>query len=258
MERITLDLWFNSWLSNALKFMSKVIFSGLESSGKSLKLAHVVSELVYRNSAWAKESGIIRPIASNMLFSEEFTRFAVKDKGVPLLYWENLDDLIKYENCDIIIDEVGNYFDSRMWTDLSLDVRRWLTQGAKSGIEIYGSAQDFGQVDKAFRRLVNSLVHITKLCGSRRPSATKPSVKFIWGICLMQDLDPRAYNEDDKKFASGSLLPSFFFIERKYCEIFDTGQKIKRSKLYPYKHQERECEIPRCVYLQPHKRVYHT
>jgi len=35
--------------------MSKVIFSGLEGSGKSLKLAMVVSDIVHRNGRWFKK-----------------------------------------------------------------------------------------------------------------------------------------------------------------------------------------------------------
>jgi len=232
--------------------MSKIIYAGLESSGKSYKLAMVVSELVYRNAKWFKKTGIIRPIAANMRFSESFTQFA-KELNVPLQYWENLDDLVKFSNADIVIDEVGNYFDSRMWQDLSLDVRRWLTQGAKSGIEIFGSAQDFAQVDKSFRRLVNSLYEITKIIGSPRPSATRPPVKRIWGICFVRELDPKSYNEDKKKFASSFSLPSIMFLERKYCEIFDTTQKIKRSEYPRLRHEERFCELEDCEF---HKVVH--
>lgn len=220
--------------------MSKIIYSGLESSGKSLKLAMVVSDLVWRNQKWFEKSGQVRPIWSNMEFSEEFKHHC-EDVNVPIFYWENLNDLILITNADVIIDEVGNYFDSRMWQDLSLDVRRWLTQGAKCGIEIYGSAQDFAQVDKSFRRLCNELYEIKKFIGSPRPSPTRPPVKKIWGICTMRQLDPVAYNEDKKKFAANSILPSIFFIQRKYCEIFNTTQKIKRSQPAPLIHEERRC-----------------
>lgn len=241
----------------------KIIWSGLESSGKSLKLAMVVVDLVERNSKWyAKQKKdfeespetfatkynrsepYARPIASNLRFSDDFYEWSVSTMGVPIQYWQNLEDLEKLEQCDVIIDEVGNYFDSRMWSELSLDVRRWLTQGAKSGIEIYGSAQDFAQIDKAFRRLVNHLFHVTKLIGSRRPSNTMPPVKRIWGVCSVKQLDPMGYDEDKSKFAPVSLIPSFYFIRREYCEIFDTTQKIQRSKPYPYKHIERFCERP--------------
>jgi len=232
--------------------MSKVIYSGLESSGKSLKLAMIAIELVYRNAKWRKISGRERPIYSNMQFTPSFKAWA-EALGVPLRYWLNTDDLIDLSDCDILCDEVGNYFDSRLWADLSLDVRRWLTQGAKQGIEFYGAAQDFAQVDKSFRRLCNELYLIRKLIGSRRPSATKPPVKRIWGVCMMSQLDPQGYKEDEKKFVGASIIPSFFLIERKYCEIFDTNQKIERSLPSRMKHIERWCEDDKCSKPGHHK-----
>jgi len=263
----------------------KIIYSGLESSGKSLRLASVVSDLVLRNSKWnagrlaqyekdlevwerslALRQSVgqgamdrfeldhpqpIKPmeraIVSNLKFSDEFFEYS-KEMGVPIIYWENLEDVIKYENVDVVIDEVGTYFDSRLWADLSLDVRRWLTQGAKSGIEIYGTAKDFAQIDLSFRRLVNHLYHITKLVGSRRPSATKPPVTKIWGVCSMRELNPREYKEDKKSFDKTSLFPSFFWIARRHCEMFDTTQKIQRSKNVPLKHIERLCELDNCSF----------
>jgi len=218
----------------------KVIYSGLEGSGKSLKLARIAQDLAWRNHKWYKTTGVKRPIATNMLFSAKFIAYCDK-LNVPIINWQNLDDLIKLEQCDVIIDEVGNYFDSRMWADLSLDVRKWLTQGGKCGIEIYGSAQDFAQVDKAFRRLVNGLYDIRKMIGSRRPSATKPPVKRIWGICLARELDPQGYDEDKKGF-NGSFIPHPFMIRRKDCDVFDTTQKIGRSEYPAMRHEVRFCQ----------------
>jgi len=232
----------------------KVIFSGLESSGKSLKLAMTVAQIAQRNAQWREKSGITRPIASNLQFSKDFENYCREELQIPITYWTNVDELIKLENADVFIDEVANYFDSRMWQELSLDARRWLTQGAKTGIEIYGSAQDFAQVDKAFRRLVNHLHHIRKICGSRRPSPTKPPVTKIWGVCLVSELDPQQYDEEKSKFkATGLADMSFFFIERKYCEIFDTTQKIGRSTPPTLKHIERQCELPNCQF---HKTIH--
>lgn len=227
----------------------KVIFSGLESSGKSLKLAMVAAEIAHRNFKWKEKSGVCRPLASNMKFSPAFEQYVKEELGLPIIYWSNIDELIKLENVDVFIDEVANYFDARLWTDLSLDARRWLTQGAKTGVEIYGSAQDFAQVDKSFRRLVNELHHIRKIMGSRRPSPTKPPVERIWGLCMVSELDPQGYDEDKSKFSNRGLVDfSFFFIERKYCEIFDTNQKIIRSNPSAYKHIERSCEEDNCQF----------
>jgi len=227
----------------------KTVYSGLESSGKSLKLAMVATEIVERNSKWKEKSGIERPIYSNLRFTEAFTDWAINEKGIPIYYWENIDDLISISSADVFIDEVGNYFDSRMWQELGLDARRWLTQGAKVGIEIYATAQDFAQVDKAFRRLVNNLYHIRKIIGSRRPTPTKPPVKKIWGVCLMNELNPQEYDEDKSKFANTGLADfSIFFIEKEFCEIFDTTQKIERSKPPLMKHVERMCELTNCTF----------
>jgi len=223
----------------------KIVYSGLEGSGKSLKLAMVARKLVSRNEKWFKISGKVRTIASNLKFSDKFVEFA-KSKGIPITYWKDLDELITLEDCDVIIDELGNYFDSRGWENLSLDVRRWLTQADKVGIEIYGSAQDFAQVDKAFRRLVKELWYITKVLGSRRPSATKPPIKTVWGLCMVRKLNPAGYDEDKKDFSSSSIFPTFFTIRKKSCMIFDTGQKLERSAPAPYRHILRHCELQEC------------
>lgn len=218
----------------------KTIYTGLEGSGKSLKLAAVAIGLVRRNHKWHALTGISRPIFSNMTFSESFTSYALSE-NVPIKYWKNLDDLIAVRDADVLIDEVGNYFDSRLWADLSLDCRRWLTQGNKTGVEIYGTAQDFAQVDKSFRRLVNDLYEIRKLFGSRRPSATKPPVKRIWGVCSVMSLDPQGYDEEKK--VKSSIIPSFFIIKRTHCEIFDTTERIERSAYPALRHEERYCQF---------------
>lgn len=218
--------------------MSKVIFSGLEGSGKSLRLAMEAEKLLTRNARWLQKSGIMRPIASNMNFSKSFEERAI-GLGIRIDYWRDLDELVELQNCDVIMDEVGNYFDARGWAELTLDVRRWLTQGDKCGIEIYGSAQDFAQVDKAFRRLVKELYHIRKVIGSRRPSATRPPVVKVWGFCFVRELDPQGY--DEEKFVTRSILPSGFFITKDRCEIFDTNQKIVKSKPPPLKKVVRIC-----------------
>lgn len=234
--------------------MSKTIYSGLEGEGKSLRLAMKADELLERNAKWKRQSGNVRPIWSNLKFSEKFLRKAQK-LGIPVEYWENLDDLVQIANADVLMDEVGNYFDSRLWADLSLDVRRWLTQGDKQGIELYGTAQDFAQVDKSFRRLVKHLYYIKKAMGSPRPSPTKPPVKKIWGFCWFFELDPRTYDEDEDKFAKLSIFDwRFFRIRPEYCELFDTTQKIQRSKPPLLRHEERFCELHG---MPGHKCDYH-
>lgn len=221
--------------------MAKTIFSGLEDSGKSLKLAEYAGKIVERNSDWAKVTGKPRPLVSNLEFMPDFFTWATEEKGIPIRYWKDLEELPTLQNCDLIIDEVGAYFDSRTFKDLPLDIRLWLAQASKLGVDIYGSAQDFAQVDITFRRLTTTLFHITKLMGSPRPAETRPPVKRIWGVCMMRELDPVGYDEQKRKFNNAAILPKWFFIREEICRIFDTTKRIAKTAPPPYKHVERAC-----------------
>lgn len=212
----------------------KIVYSGLESSGKSLMLARIVADVAWRNHKWKKKTKIVRPIHSNLQFSEQFYTYVTVELGIPIHYWKNLDELVEVRDADVLCDEIGNYFDARMWADLSLDVRAWLQQAAKMGVEMYCTAQDFAQIDKSFRRLVNELYLITKIIGSPRPAATRPPVTHIWGVCWKRELDPRSYEEDNKKAVAGlGGIGWPFFIRQQDCDRFDTKQRIPRSS-YPH------------------------
>jgi len=224
----------------------KVIFSGLEDSGKSYKLAQTAVNLAYRNAGWLELTGVPRPIVSNLEFSSEFFSHVTEELGVPIKYWRDLEELPNLTQADLIMDEVASYFDSRTFKDLPLEIRLWLSQASKLGVDIFGSAQDFAQVDLSFRRLTTHLYHITKLIGSQRPATTRPPVKCIWGLCVMKELDPVGYDESKKSFSSSGVMPSFFFIQRRYCEVFDTTRRIARSSPPPFKHVARRCEVPDC------------
>jgi len=220
----------------------KVTWTGLESSGKSLKLAMTAADIAHRNSKWREKTGIARPIVSNLRFSRQFEDYVRNELNVPIQYWSNVDELPHLTGVDLFVDELGRYFDSRMWKDLSPDVRGWLAQAAKLGVEMYSAAQDFSQVEITLRRLTNHLFVVTKLLGSSRPTNTRPAPKYIWGLCSIKQLDPTSYDENAKKFPSTSF-PSFFMIERKYCEIFDTTQRFQRSAPLPFEHVTRNCTV---------------
>lgn len=230
--------------------MAKTIFTGTEDSGKSYMLAYRAGQIAERNHDWLKITGIPRPIRSNLEFQPWFYDWVTKDLGIPIYYWKDIEEWPSFRSCDMIVDELGAYLDSRTYANLPLDIRLWLSQASKLGVDMFASAQDFAQVDISFRRLVKSdeggLFQITKIIGSGRPNETKPPVKRIWGICAMRELDPTGYNEDDKKFASDSFLPYFFFLRKEVCSIFDTTKRIAKSKPPPYKHIARRCEIPNC------------
>jgi len=241
-----------------------VIFTGLPGSGKSYKLGQTVVDILYTNvkayvkalKAW--ETDVLefpdlpkpepRKVHTNLKMSteieDEFKEFIV--------YWRDLRELTPLRDCDVVIDEVGTYFDARLWETLSLEMRRWLSQHRKFGIQIYGTAQDFAQVDKAFRRLTSNLLYLTKLMGSRDISATKAPPKYIWGISLVRELDPTVYDELKSKFGATGI-PRFMWISRKGTMVFDTRAEVKLSSALPLKHIEKECELPDCDY---HKLIH--
>jgi len=218
----------------------KVVYTGLESAGKSLALAMRAERVLKRNAKWKAKSGSVRPIVSNIAFSEAFMTSARK-LGIPVHIWRDLDDLILWKNCDVFIDEIGTYFDARNWTNLSLDVRRWVQQGAKAGIELYGAAQDFAQIDIAFRRLTNEVHQISKLLGSPRPSNTRPPVRFIWGLCVSWELDAKSYKSTEAEMKLAWIFPGWFFIRKHFCDLFDTTQFLEKSAPPLFKHYERSC-----------------
>lgn len=237
-----------------------VIFTGLPGSGKSYKLGRTVVDILYRNRAYFEaqqrkhESGeLVEEPQRRMLYTNLKLAAVVEAEFSDFIkYWEDLKQLVPLRDCDVVIDEVATYFDARLWETLSLEMRRWLAQHRKFGIEIYGTSQDFAQVDKAFRRLTSDLLYLTKLVGSRDISATRPPPRFVWGLCMVRHLDPTVYDEQKSKFGAGGL-PSFMTITRSGVELFDTRAEVRLSSALPLKHIEKECERPGCAF---HKVVH--
>lgn len=219
----------------------KVVYTGIESSGKSLQLAKKARSLVVRNAKWFKKTGVPRPIRSNMMFSEEFFEWA-KSKNVPIYYWHNLDEIIYETECDVIMDEVLKYFDATQWINITMDAKHWLSQGAKTGVHVYASAQDFSQVAKSFRLLCSEVWVVEKIIGSRRPMLTAPKPWGVWGLCVMRSVDPTSFKGDNATMDDISLFPHFFTIKKEDVNVFFTNQKIVPSNLPVLRKRKQEIE----------------
>jgi len=243
-----------------------VVFTGLPGSGKSLKLADTLVNLLYRNrkayerhyKAFSEGKTHVFPMRRQLWTNLKFTPMVEEEFGVGkadsyIHYWTDLRQLIPLRDVDIAIDEIATYFDARLWETLSLEMRRFLAQHRKFGVEIYGTAQDFAQTDKAFRRLTSHLFLLRKLIGSADISPTRPAPRWIWGFVVVRELDPTTYDEQKSKFAGTSHFPSFMMITRKATEIFDTRAEVKMSQTLPLKHLEKACELPNCSF---HKTVH--
>ena len=217
----------------------KIIYTGIESSGKSLLLSRQAEKVLNRNRRWLKIVGIPRTMAFNSPMSKEFIE-KIKSTGINYLEYKNLDDIIYTEETDIFMDEVIKYFPAGQ-VSLTNEQLHFITQGAKSGIHLWGASQDFSQVHKQFRRLVNEVYIIKKIIGNRRPMKTAPPVKTIWGICAKQKVNPQSFTGDNATMDEMQGGFSFFFITKRDVERFDTSYKIPLTSL-PIKKVRRQIE----------------
>jgi len=218
----------------------KTMYIGKEGSGKTLLMGGETERLIFRNARLLKQTGIPRPIVSNIAYSDDL-RWLAHDKGVPLYQWQHIAELEKMTECDLFIDEVGAYFDSRTFEFLPLSTRLWLAQAQKLGVHIFGGAQDWAQIDVSFRRLVNRIYEVKKLIGTRRPSRTMPAGRIKFAVSLMWRLSPNA-NSDLAEVKPVSLFPTPIFMTLKDMERFNTNSRVLESKPPPLRKLVQVCE----------------
>lgn len=223
-----------------------VVFTGQPGAGKSLKLARTVLELLRRNVAWSKNpknpTGQTRLLYTNL----KLMPWVMEEFGDYIREWTDTSQLVFLRDCDVVWDEMAAALDAHEWQSMSLELKRWLQQHRKYGIEIYGTAQDFAQVDKSARRLVSDLLWIRKLWGSRDISPTLPPPRWIYGICTVRALDPQKYNEATSKFDPEGNFPGFMFFVREDTEVFDTRAEVGLGEYPKLRHVVKVCENPHC------------
>jgi len=145
---------------------------------------------------------------------------------------------------------MSRYFEARRWALLPSYVCGWITQIDKLGVQFYGTCQSFGQIDKTFRDTTQHLYQFKKICGSLRPSKTKPPIKRIWGIFLRVTLNPEAVNfedlEDSTSWFFKFISIRLFTLKKKYCYSYDTQQKIIPNNRILCRHIVKYCNV--CCY----------
>jgi len=213
------------------------ITEGAPGQGKSLYTAKKSEELILRNIRWHERGNPKRLIVSNLRYSKSFEE---KYKGY-FRYWSDTSELVKLKDCDIIWDEIATELDSRNWVNLSIEMKRFLSQYRKRGIDIYANTQDFSMIDQRARLMISSVKTLKKLIGSRDISTTKPPPKRIWGITLIREVNN--FRETDPEKKKYDLFFMLMFITRELVEIYDTRQDIPLGKAPPLKHEERFCEL---------------
>lgn len=214
------------------------IYAGKPGTGKSLKLADQICELLARNEKWFVKTGQLRKICSNLKIAKHVEEMYPNF----IEYWENVHDLVHKRDCDIIWDEIATELDSTHWKDVPRSMKRFLQQHRKRGIDIYGSTQNFAMIDISMRRLVDNLWICHKIFGSRNPSPTKPPIEKIWGMIWLKEVDADTF-EDEKPKTTGW---DWLWITRKLVNVYDTKQEILLGENMPYQHIPRRCELKDC------------
>lgn len=212
------------------------IVEGRPGQGKSLYTARLARKLLDRNKKWYDKTGIKRRIMSNVRFSPEFEKEAKDFLG----YWATIDEITKMSDVDLLWDEIATELDSRNFQNLSEEVKRFLSQYRKRGVDIYANTQDFSMVDMRARLMVTKVATLNKVIGSPDPSPTRPPIKTIWGLVMIRDVAEILTDDPHNKTYMG--IPTFFFINEEDVKIYDTRQDIPMSPPLPYKHIVRQCE----------------
>lgn len=236
--------------------MSAYLDIGLPHHGKSFMLARSVKKLLWRNYKWHKRGNEIRLIYSNLVVSEKYLLRFPKLREF-LKYWQDPRDLVGLRDVDIVWDEIARHLDSRDWKELDPDLKILLQEHDKLGIDIFSNTQTPMQVDVMFRRNCEGMHRITKLFGSRRPTPTKPPIRFIWGLLMIRKLQRESFSkeESEEEYENELLsIPHFYWLGREICEFFDTRQQIPRGEYKPYRHILRKCEDKYCNF----ERVVHS
>jgi hypothetical protein len=214
------------------------IYTGKCGTGKTLKLADRMCGILARNARWNKKSGANRKIATNLRINPEF----IAHYKNQIVYWSDPLELVKFRDVDIFWDEISTHLDATQWASLPLDVKRFLQQHRKKGVDIYGTTQTFATVDVSMRRLVDILWVCRKIIGSRNPSPTKPPVRAIWGLIWLSAIAPMTFEDEKPKHDGWDWL----LINRDLCNVYDTTQEIEMGHYPPLKHIVRTCSDPNC------------
>lgn len=208
----------------------KKVYVGVESSGKSLQLSINAEAILKRNIKWFAITKVARMMAFNTPMSPRFIQ-RIKNHGIGYLQYRDFEEIRHLRNADIFIDELIKFFPASGSSSLTPEQLDFITQGAKSGVHVIAASQDFSQVHKQFRLLVNEVYIVNKIVGSRRPMDSAPPVKTVWGLCMMRSVKPSSFKGDTGTMVEAGIFPSFFFINKEDTDRFDTAFRVPRTKL---------------------------
>lgn len=226
--------------------------------GKSIDLARQIHKLLYKEYPRTRKKYPNLPersVWSNVKLNKEIED---QELGKHLFYWTDPRQLKDLRDVDICIDEIANYCPADGWKDLPRWMRNIFSQHRKRGLRIFANTQDYKAVDINFRRMVIHAYHVQTYLKSRNISATMPPPWFVHGVVIKREFDPQDVEElgitssrlrDSEQREEYQLgIPSFFFLRKKWIDIYDTTQDIPAWRPNELEHYEFKCELyPKCA-----------
>lgn len=213
----------------------KLVYTGLESSGKSLMLSRIAEKNRKRNRLWLRRRIKLklepnpRTMAFNQPMSDKFKKL-ITDSGLIYKEFRSFHEIEDDTDTDFYIDELLKFFPSRGQEPLPYPVMEWLTQGAKSGNHIYATSQDFSQVHKQFRLLTNKVYVVRKLIGSPRPIKSMPPIGQPWGLCIRNEVKPTSFKGDNATMET-RFFPIPFLISKIDTQRYNTLYRVPQATL---------------------------
>jgi len=205
-------------------------YIGDKGQGKSYMLMKLLRKTLRRNFVWHTRKNLpLRKVAvmETLGLSEDFKHYWQNY----LTFFREIDDLKDLRECDVFVDDISMRLDSRSWEMLTQGAREWLYGSERLGCDLYFTAQKFSRVEITFRLLTDAVFMCTKGLGSKRPSATKPAVKHVWGFVHTLKIPKAEYQAEG--FNQDLYHGGFpHWLSRKIIECYD-HTNISLSEGYP-------------------------
>jgi len=97
------------------------VYTGLPGSGKTTKLAQLALRKLKEAQRLERKYSYVRKVYTNIKFSKEielkYERY--------IEYFEEIHSMHTWRDCDIFIDELAVYFDSREWESLPRSIKKF-------------------------------------------------------------------------------------------------------------------------------------
>jgi len=196
------------------------VYEGDIGSGKSYMLARDLVRVLQRNLSWFNSGLPMRKVAIDFPVSKSLQE-AFKDM---LIGWDELEVLPGFKDCDVFMDDMTTKLDNMTWEHTPYTIRKWFRVHERLGCDIYANAQNFSEVNITVRRLANVVYLVQKRFGSKRPTATKPVVKKVWGLLLVTEVPRAVFSKeryDRKEEELGRTRP--YLLRKRFCDVYDTA-----------------------------------